>query len=60
MNRQEAVNFLHNEKGYSRRMSAKLVDVVMEKGDGAMFEALKKSIEKNLEKKIVMKYVVKR
>ena len=59
MNRKEAVDYLHNSKGYSRRMSAKIVDIAMEKGDGLMFEALRKSLERGLKKAPKMKYVVK-
>ena len=62
MNRREAIDFLHNDKHYSRRLSAKLVDIAMDKSDGGMLqEALKKSLEGNLKKKEVkFRYVVKR
>jgi hypothetical protein len=61
MNRKEAVEYLHTDKHYSRRLSAKIVDLAMSKGDGAMFEALRKSLEKSVSraKKPVIKYVIK-
>jgi len=63
MNRKDAVAFLHDEKGYSRRMSAKLVDVAI-RFDGMLAEALKKSIERKLDKrqkpKEKIKFIIKK
>jgi hypothetical protein len=62
LNRREAIDFLHNDKHYSRRLSAKLVDLAMDKsGGGSLQEALRKSLEGNLKKKEVkFRYVVKK
>jgi hypothetical protein len=48
MNRREAVDYLHN-KGYSRRLSAKLADVAIQY-DGALAGALKKALDQKLGK----------
>ncbi len=61
MNRREAIDYLHDEKRYSRRLSAKIVDLAMSQGDGPMFEALRKSLEKSVtkgKKSVKIKYVV--
>jgi len=65
LSRREAIDFLHMEKGYSRRLSAKLTDLVLADNEGgAMFEALKKCLESGLEKKkekkVKYRYVVKK
>jgi hypothetical protein len=59
LTRKEAVNFLHN-KGYSRRLSAKLVDVAFDaKTNGPMAAALKKGFEKvSPKKKVNIKLVI--
>lgn len=49
MNRQEAVDYLHNI-GYSRRMSAKLADIAMLEKDNPFIFALKKAIQSKIEK----------
>ena len=66
-NRKEAVDFLHNEKHYSRRLSAKIVDVAMDKScNTALGEALRKCVEGGIvkknktNKKIKYKFVVNR
>jgi len=60
MNRREAIDFLHEQKGYSRRMSAKLVDVAIQY-DGALAGALSKAIEMKLVKpKVKLKYIIKK
>lgn len=48
MNRREAVDYLHN-KGYSRRLSAKLADVAIQY-DGSLASALRKALEQKLKK----------
>ncbi len=61
MNRREAVDYLHN-KGYSRRLSAKLADVAIQY-DGALAGALKKALERKLEKGKLparIKFVIKK
>ena len=59
MNRKEAVDYLHDQKGYSRRMSAKLADVAIQY-DGGLASALKKAIERKLTKKPKkVKFVIK-
>lgn len=62
MNRHEAVDFLHNKKGYSRRLSAKLVNVALSNNEGMMVDALRKCLERGIEKqkkKIKLKYIIK-
>ena len=47
MTRKEAVEFLHKSKGYSRRMSAKLVDIaLLEKDNHVIADALHEAIQK--------------
>jgi len=61
MNRREAIDYLHDDKGYSRRLSAKIVDLALSHNDGPMFEALRKSLEKSVakgKKPVKMKFVV--
>jgi hypothetical protein len=61
MNRREAVDYLHDDRGYSRRLSAKIVDLALSHNDGPMFAALRKSLEKSIDKgkKLVkIKYVI--
>ncbi len=54
LSRREAIDFLHEEKGYSRRMSAKLVDVAIQY-DGALSGALQKALERKLSNKSKVK-----
>jgi hypothetical protein len=49
MDRREAIDFLH-KSGYSRRISAKLVDIAMMEKDKPFIAAIKKAVEKNLNK----------
>ena len=50
LSRRDAIDYLHDEKKYSRRMAAKLVDVTIQY-DGALAGALQKALERKLEKK---------
>lgn len=64
LNRREAVDYLHQQKGYSRRLSAKLADVAIEY-DGFLAGALKKALERKLQKTKPkqpkkLKYVIKK
>lgn len=61
LSRREAIDFLHNDKHYSRRLSAKLVDLAMKDNEGAMAEALRKCLESGVKKKkIKFKYIIKK
>jgi hypothetical protein len=47
MDRKEATEFLHKSMGYSRRMSAKLVDIaLLQKSNSVIAFALREAIEK--------------
>ncbi len=47
MDKREAVEFLHKSKGYSRRMSAKLVDLAfLEKSNSVFALAMNQALEK--------------
>lgn len=59
MDRREAINFLHKSRGYSRRMSAKLVDfAIKEKEDGPFASAIRKAIESELNKNKPTVYII--
>ncbi len=51
MDKKEAIEYLHESKGYSRRMSAKLVDLAfLEKSNSVIAFALREAIEKGKKK----------
>jgi hypothetical protein len=57
--RREAIDYLHSNKGYSRRISAKLVDLALDKHfDSVMAEALRKGLEGGLKKKEKIKHYI--
>ena len=59
--RREAIDYLHG-RGYSRRLSAKLVDTTIQY-DGALSGALEKAIERKLDQqkpKEKIKFIIKK
>lgn len=63
MDRREAIDFLHGQ-GYSRRISAKLVDIALMEKDNPFMNAVRNAVEKGLkkskEKKVKFKYIIRK